>query len=152
VLRAQPNVDDDRIAYVGISYGGAMGVLFASIERRIKTAVLVVADGGIVSHFTGPEDSAFLSSLTCATRSAWFQAMVPIEPIRFLALAAPTPLLLQSGRTDNLVPAADAQLVHDAAPDPKTIIWYDAGHGLNQQAVFDRHNWLIKHIGLDSLP
>src|ERR671913_2434830 len=56
VLRTRPNVDDSRIAYLGISYGGAMGALFVGIERSIKAAVLVVGDGGLVSHFTGPED------------------------------------------------------------------------------------------------
>src|SRR5687768_8323660 len=50
VLRARPNVDDERIAYLGISYGAAMGSLFAGIERRIKAVVLVVGDGGLVAH------------------------------------------------------------------------------------------------------
>src|SRR5688572_20947142 len=59
VLRARVNVDDGRIAYVGVSYGGAMGALFVGIERRINAAALVVGDGGLVSHFTGPEDSNF---------------------------------------------------------------------------------------------
>jgi dienelactone hydrolase len=151
VLRAQVNVDDDRIAYLGVSYGGAMGVLFAGIERRIKTAVLVVADGGLVTHFTGPEDLDFMASLSCAKRLNWFGAMAPIEPIRFIGHAPPTPLLLQSGRFDNLVPMGDAQVLHATAPDPKTIHWYDAGHGLNQQALIDRHNWLRDQIGLDAL-
>ena len=148
VLRAQPNVDDERIGYHGTSYGGAMGVLFADIERRIKTAVLIVADGGLVTHFTGPEDSNFMAGLTCATRNDWLRAMTSVEPIRFLGSASPTPLLLQSGRLDNLVPAADARLVHARAPQPKTILWYDAGHGLNQQALFDRLDWLREKIGL----
>jgi dienelactone hydrolase len=150
VLRAQANVDDARIAYLGISYGGAMGALFAGIERRLKAAVLVVGDGGLVSHFTGPEDLDFMAGLSCATRVAWFRAMAPIEPIRFIPHASPTPLLLQSGRTDNLVPAADAQALHAAAPTPKTIRWYDAGHGLNLLAVSDRHDWLQEEIGLDA--
>ena len=150
VLRARPNVDDDRIAYLGISYGGAMGVLFAGIERRIKTAVLVVADGGLVSHFTGPEDAGFMASLSCATRVNWFRAMAPIEPIRFIPHASPNALLLQNGRSDILVPAADAEALHAAAPNPKTIRWYTAGHGLNQQASFDRHDWLHEKIGLDA--
>lgn len=151
VLRAQTNVDKERIAYYGISYGGAMGVLFAGIERRIKAAVLVVADGGLVSHFTGPEDAKYMAGLSCATRTAWLDAMTPIEPIRFLANASPTALLLQSGRWDNLVPAADAQAVHTAAPQPRTIRWYDAGHGLNQQAVLDRLDWLHETIGIDAV-
>ncbi len=149
VLRSRVNVDDARIAYVGISYGGAMGALFVGIERRLEAAALVVGDGGLVSHFTGPEDMSFLAGLSCATRVDWFRAMAPIEPIRFVAHASPTALLLQSGRLDDLVPEADAEDLHAAAPAPKTVRWYSAGHGLNQQAAFDRHDWLRDQIGLD---
>jgi dienelactone hydrolase len=100
VLRARANVDDERIAYLGISYGGAMA---------------------------------------------------PIEPIRFIPLASPTPLLLQNGRSDTLVPPADAEALHAAAPEPKTIRWYNAGHSLGAQALADRHVWLNAQIGLDLL-
>ena len=151
VLRARQNVDDGRIAYHGVSYGGAMGALFVGVERRIKTALLVVGDGGLVSHFTGPEDAGFMGSLSCATRNAWLRAMTPIEPIRFIGHASPTPLLLQSGRFDDLVPAADAEALHAAAPQPRTIQWYDAGHGLNQEALIARHEWMVDQIGLDPL-
>jgi uncharacterized protein len=149
VLRARVNVDDERIAYVGVSYGGAMGALFVGIERRIKAAALVVGDGGLVSHYTDPQHANLMAGLSCAARVAWFRAMAPIEPIRFIPYAPPTALLLQSGRIDDLVPAADAEALHAAAPTPKTIRWYDAGHQLNQQAVWDRHDWLHEQIGLD---
>lgn len=151
VLRADPRVDADRIAYVGVSYGGAMGALFAGIEQRIKTAALVVGDGGLVSHSTGPEDFDNMALHTCQVRAAWFEAMTPIEPIRFIGLAAGTPLLLQNGALDDLVFPADATALHEAAPEPKTVHWYDAGHNLDQQAVIDRHGWLHQHIGLDAL-
>ena len=95
-----------------------MGALFVGIERRLKAAVLIVGDGGLVSHSTGPEDVAFLSSLSCATRDNWFRAMVSIEPIRSVGHAN-VPLLLQNGRLDDLVPAADAEELHAAAPQPK---------------------------------
>jgi dienelactone hydrolase len=150
VLRARANIDDERIAYLGISYGGAMGALFVGIERRIKAAALTVGDGGLVSHFTGPEDLDSWGDLSCATRVAWFGDMTPIEPIRFIAHASPTALLLQSGELDDLVPAADAEALHTAAPQPKTIRWYSAGHGLNLQAAWDRHDWLHEQIGLDA--
>jgi uncharacterized protein len=150
VLRARANVDDERIAYVGFSYGGAMGALFAGIEQRIKAAVLVVGDGGLVSHFTGPEDLEFMASLSCATRVNWFRAMAPIEPIRFIPHASATALLLQNGRLDNLVPQADAEALHTVITQPKTILWYTAGHGLNLQAAWDRHDWLHEKIGLDA--
>jgi fermentation-respiration switch protein FrsA (DUF1100 family) len=75
--------------------------------------------------------------------------MVPIEPIRFIAFAKPTPLLLQNGKSDQAVAPADAQVLHAAAPEPKTTLWYNAGHNLTLQAVFDRHDWLVQQIGLD---
>ena len=150
VLRSRPNVDDDRIAYVGISYGAAMGALFAGIEKRLKAAALVVGDGGLVTHMTGAEDLDFMASLSCETRVNWFKAMVPVEPVRFIATALPTRLLLQNGRLDDLVPEADAELLQAAAPASKTVRWYVAGHGLNQQAVFDRLDWLHTEIGLDA--
>ncbi len=149
VLRSRVNVDKDRIGYMGISYGGAMGGLFVGVERRIKAAVLVVADGGLVSHFTGPEDAIVMSERSCATRAAWYRAMVPIEPIRYLP-GASMALLLQSGRVDELVPEADAKEVHKVAPASARILWYNAGHGLNQQAMLDRHDWLHEQIGLDA--
>lgn len=151
VLRARADVDKERIAYVGVSYGGAMGALFVGIERRLKAAALIVADGGLVTHATAPQALPFLGSLSCATRVAWLREMAPIEPIRFVGLARPTPLLLQNGRTDTLVPEADAQSLHGAASEPKTILWYNAGHALTQQAALDRHNWLVERIGLDPL-
>jgi dienelactone hydrolase len=148
VLRARPNVDRERIGYLGSSYGAAMGALFVGIEPRIKAAVLVVGDGGLVSHFTGPEDANLIAGLSCATRANWFRVMTPIEPIRFLPHAS-VALLLQNGRTDVLVPEADAEALQRAAPAHRKILWYNAGHALNQQAMYDRHDWLHEQIGLD---
>jgi uncharacterized protein len=149
VLRAQPNVDRDRIAYVGISFGGATGVQFAAIEHRIKAAALLVANAGLVTHTTQPGNLAYLASLTCATRAAWFRAMIPIEAIRFIGFTKPTPLLFQSGQKDEFISLADAQALHNAAPEPKKILWYDAGHNLTPQATNDTHDWLVQQIGLD---
>jgi uncharacterized protein len=150
VLRSRPNVDDDRIAYVGFSWGGATGALFVGIERRLKAAALVVGHGGQVSHATGPEGFKYISGLPCARRVAWMRAMAPIEPIRFVGNAN-VPLLLQNGRFDEFVPAYEAEELHAAAPQPKTIRWYEAGHSLGLQAQIHRHEWLNGQIGLDPL-
>lgn len=75
--------------------------------------------------------------------------MAPIEPIRFVGHAN-IPLLLQNGRFDEFVPGYEAEELHAAAPQPKEVRWYDAGHSLNQQAVVDRHRWLHEKIGLDA--
>ncbi|HEY0036548.1 MAG TPA: alpha/beta fold hydrolase [Longimicrobium sp.] len=148
VLRSRPNVDAGRIAYVGFSWGGATGALFVGIERRLKAAALVVGHAGQVSHATGPVGSKNVASLPCARRVAWIRAMAPVEPVRFVGHAN-VPLLLQNGRSDEFIPGYEAEELHAAAPEPKTIRWYDTGHSLSLKAQMDRHEWLNGQIGLD---
>ena len=87
--------------------------------------------------------------LPCATRTAWFQDNIPIEPIRFISGASPTALLFQIARFDTFVLPEDAQAAFDAASSPKEVFYYDTGHSLNPQAGLDRYAWLAKHIGID---
>ena len=150
VLLARGNVDPARIGFEGYSYGGIVGAQFVGIERRLKAAVLAAAHGGQVTGATTPANSTYLASqLSCATRNAWFRAMTPIEPIRFIPHASPTALFFQIGRYDTAVLPGDAQALYDAASSPKEVIYYDTGHGLNPQALVDRHNWLHQQIGID---
>lgn len=150
VLIATGTVDPKRIGFEGYSYGGSLGSGFVGLERRLMAAVLIAANGGLVTRVTTPGGLPQFTRESCATRALWFQAMTPIEPIRFLPHASATALLFQAGRLDNLVPPADAQALYDAATSPtKELRWYDAGHFLPQQASIDKHDWLHKQIGID---
>ncbi|HXE56809.1 MAG TPA: alpha/beta fold hydrolase [Gemmatimonadales bacterium] len=147
LLLARRDVDPGRLAYIGRSYGGAMGALVAGVERRLKGVALQVGDGGLVSHFTGPDDNPGpLDELPEAQRRRWLAAMTPIEPIRYVHRANAA-LFLQSGRTDRLVPAADAGKLHQAAGPRATVRWYDAGHGLEPRAERDLAEWLHRTVG-----
>jgi dienelactone hydrolase len=149
LLTARRDVDKKRLGYVGISYGGAMGGLLAGVEKRIKAYVLVVGDGGIVSHHTGPAYTGdMLQRLPSEQVRHWRAWMDPIEPLRFVGRAAPAHLLFQNGRQDTTVPPAHAKIYQEAGSQPKKILWYDAGHHLNEQAVHDRHEWLAGELGL----
>jgi predicted esterase len=85
----------------------------------------------------------------CATMLTWIRAMAPVEPIRYVGNAN-VPLLLQNGTADQSVPAALAEELHAAAPQPKDVRWYSGGHALTQQATTDRHDWLHQQIGIDA--
>ncbi len=150
VLVAHEQVDSTRVGFIGGSYGGAMGTLFVAAEPRLAAAVLFVADGGLVSHFlsedgtpTGP-----LTSLGADVRTRWLQAMWPIEPLRFTAHITRTPVLLQNGRNDQLVPPKAAEALHSAITSPKTVEWYESGHGLPRAALDSRVRWLSSKLGL----
>lgn len=153
LLAAREDVDPRRLAYVGISYGAAMGGLLAGVERRIRIFALAVGDGGLVTHFGGPDDEGGpLFQLPPHRREAWVAAMEPIEPLYYVGHAAPARLLFQSGTFDELVPPADAVSYHEAGSEPKEIRWYDSGHQLPQEASCDRLEWLDRHLDLAGRP
>lgn len=142
-LLTRSDVDPRRLAFHGYSYGAAMGGLFAAVERRLKAYVLAVGDGGLVSHFTGTDDEhGPLSQLPPDDRDRWLSAMRPIEPMRFIHRAPPAVILFQSARFDQLVPPPDAEALHAAAREPKTVQWYDTGHGLPRAAEEAMVTWL----------
>jgi uncharacterized protein len=151
VLVARPDVDRARLAYVGVSYGAAMGGLLAGVEDRLRAYVLAVGDGGLVSHFTGPDDAnrPEVQSFPAEQRERWLAAMRPIEPINFVGKAAPAALLFQAGRQDELIPEQDTRRYYQAASQPKELRWYDAGHFLNCAASNDMMAWLARHIRID---
>ena len=150
VLVARSDVDRTRLGYVGGSYGGAMGALFAGLERRLRAWVLFVPDGGLVAHFTNASGTALgpLASLDAAARDRWLNAMRPIEPIRFIHRSPPAAGYIQNGRLDQLVTVEDAEALHAAARQPVTIRWYEAGHGLSPAARTDRQTFLAGQLGL----
>ena len=148
-LQSLPTVDPERIGYMGVSYGGAMGGLLAGIEDRIAGYVLAVGDGGLVTNQTGPEDTQWAyADLTPAQQQALLDLMEPIEPIYYIGQSV-APILFQSGMRDEVVPPEDAAAYHLAGNEQSEVRWYDAGHGLNYEARCDAAAWLGQHLGFD---
>ena len=145
VLLARDDVDSARMGYVGVSYGGAMGGLFAGIERRLSAYVLRVGDGGLLAHFTGAEDPPTPQGISDAAWQRWRAAMDPIEPIHYVGRAN-APVYFQNGEQDRLVPPADARVYQAAGPGSRKVSWYPAGHGLDAQANADMFQWLHEKI------
>lgn len=154
LLLSEPVVRSDALAYVGVSYGGAMGGLLAGVEDRLQAYVLQVGDGGLVTHASGPDEeyinqyqgSPFLL-ISDERRALWVEAMWPIEPIHYVGHAAPAALLFLNGLRDGAVPTYDALAYQAAGSEPKDIIWYDDGHSLNFQAIQYQARWLQKQVG-----
>lgn len=151
LLSARSDVDPDRLAYIGYSFGGMTGGLLAGVERRIRAYVLAVADGGMVTHFTGADDQGRtnpFSRLSHEQKDSWLQAMLPIESIYFVSHAAPATLFFQAGLKDDVVLPSDGLRYQQAGSEPKAVKWYDAGHGLPPEAFKDQINWLHEQIEL----
>jgi len=148
LLMARPDVDPERIAYLGVSYGGAMGGLLAGIDHRPKAYVLIVGDGGFVTHQTNPANLTMSLNEFSEEYKAWIDAMWPIEPIHYVSHASPTPLLFQNAVRDQYVNVEDATRYQDTASEPKHVIWYDSEHWpLPDEVIMDSIKWLQQFIG-----
>ncbi|MBW3570009.1 MAG: alpha/beta fold hydrolase [Gemmatimonadetes bacterium] len=145
VLLTRPDVDPARLAYVGRSYGGATGALFAGVERRLKTYILAVADGGITTRFTAPGAPPPPPEREAQAR-AWLAAMQPIEGIRFVGRANGS-ILFQNARQDQFVSIERAEALHAAATGEKEVRWYDTPHALDAAAHADQLRWLSQTVG-----
>ncbi|MGW8227014.1 MAG: prolyl oligopeptidase family serine peptidase [Anaerolineales bacterium] len=152
LLMARPDIDPERIAYLGVSYGGAMGGLLAGIEKRVKAYVLVVGDGGLVTHATNPENLTMTLNEFYEEYGAWIDDMWPIEPIHYVSHASPAPILFQNAVRDQYTNVGDALRYQDTASEPKQVIWYDAEHWpLPDEAIMDSAKWLQQFIGPGAL-
>lgn len=138
----------ERLGFIGVSYGAAMGSLLVGVEPRIDAAALMVGDGGLVAHFTeAGEPSAEVADIPGIEE--WLELMTPIEPSSFMADAGDTPVRLVSARNDEFIPETDAIAWHDAAGEGAEAVWVDTGHFMNAQVWTETAVWLSEHLSLD---
>jgi dienelactone hydrolase len=143
VLAAQPRVDRKRMALVGHDFGAMYGILAAASEKRLSAVAL--------QAFTGSFSDWFLynqKQLTPDARQRVIERLAPLDPLKFIAQLGSTPVLLQFAEKDFYVPSDHAEALNAAVRGPKQILWYQAGHGLNDQASQDRQKWLRQALKL----
>jgi dienelactone hydrolase len=152
LLLARDDVDPARIAFVGGSFGAAVGSMYAAVDPRPAGYVLFVPDGGPLAHFTARDGrrEPQLAGLSDAEWERWAAAMRPVEGIRYAGRIREGSVLFQNGRRDPLIPVWKAEQLHRAAGPSHTVRWYDGEHGLTAQARIDRWQWLAERIGTDA--
>lgn len=142
LLLSQPNVDPARFAYVGHDFGGMYGVVAGSLDQRPKQYVIMAA----TPRF--PDWYLYLPKLEGKIREDFIFEMTVIDPIVHVPNLSPAEVLFQFGTDDPHVPKERAEEFFAATREPKSLKWYDSGHGLNESATNDRKLWLREKLGL----
>ena len=143
LLCSQPDVDPKRFAYVGHDFGGMYGVLAGSLDQR-PTHYVVMAS---TPRF--PDWYLYLPKLEGERREAFMRQMSEIDPITHIAALSPADVFFQFATDDFHVPKERAEEFFAAAQEPREMKWYDARHGLNEEATADRKTWLRQKLGLN---
>ena len=144
LLLFQKGVDRRRIAYVGHDYGAMFGGTMASVERRVKTYVLI-AGLGTFSDWS----LKYWPDTAKQGKEAYERAVKPFDPIIHVAHAAPATVLFQFANTDHFITREDAMTFYEKASQPKEVKFYDAEHDMNVElARKDRRDWLTRQLRL----
>jgi uncharacterized protein len=138
VLASLPIVDRRRLGYLGWSAGAKAGAFVAASDHRFRALALLSAGADNVA--------AFVAAAPAPLRPLVRRELGSVDPLRYIAWASPTSLLLEDGRRDQIVPRhALLNMVH-AAPRGTLVRWYPAGHALNAAAYKDAYAWLLTKL------
>lgn len=127
-LERRPEVDGMPLGVIGYSLGSYLAVLLAARDPRIRA--VVVAAGG---------DLPALGRLDRLVRAA-------VDPLKAVKRLDGRPLLVVHGRWDRTVRPEQAERLFAAAPEPKQIRWYDAGHWLPERAIEEGAEWMAREL------
>ena len=141
VLESLPRVDDDRIALVGWSSGARVGAIVAGVDRRVTAFDLMSAGS--------PPVEEYASQAPAELRPAIEEELGAVDPLRWVELARPNSILLQNGRSDEVVPRAALDALAAAAGSAAEVRWYDQGHTPSNAAWADQLDWTADRLGVD---
>jgi predicted esterase len=127
LLASRPEVDPARLGYVGFSFGAVRGATFAGFAgSRLRIAIL--------------------ASLPPSYGAPW---MEPFDPVAWVPYVSPATLYIQEGSQDPWFTREEAEALIAAAREPKHLVWYEAGHSLDDRSYRDRLEWLAEALGSD---
>jgi dienelactone hydrolase len=145
LLQSLPEVDDDRIGFVGYSAGARTGAILAGVEKRIGAFVFM----------SGGEDSVdeFMRLVDEGDRDKVRPLLEATDGLKYISQASPSKLFFQAGRKDEVVPRDALETLMKAGSQPKKIAWYDAGHSLSiPKAQRDQLAWLSQVLKIEGPP
>ncbi|HJT63725.1 MAG TPA: hypothetical protein VJ839_03035 [Candidatus Limnocylindria bacterium] len=142
VLDARPEVDNTRLAIVGHDFGAMYASLYFGADGHQNALVMMAPTARWADWFyrywqiSDPEDE-------------YLAAMAGLDPVTWLPLGAPRPVLLQFASNDEYVPQDVAEQISAAAGSSAETRIYDTTHEMNVDARAERDDWLADQLGLN---
>jgi eukaryotic-like serine/threonine-protein kinase len=126
-LETREDIDAERLAFMGVSWGAAMGPIMMAIEPRFKAGVVVVAGLN-------------------------FQKALPeVDEVHYLQRVR-IPLLMLNGKYDFFFPYETSQVPYfellGTKPEDKKLVVHEAGHSFPRtERARETLEWLDRYLG-----
>ena len=126
-LSSRPDIDSTRIAFAGISWGGAMGGIMMAIEPRFRAGILYVA--GFPMERPRPE----------------------VDVLNFLPRVH-APVIMLNAKYDHFFPPETSQKPYyrllGTPPGEKKLVMHESGHFLlRSEMIGESLAWLDRYLG-----
>jgi dipeptidyl aminopeptidase/acylaminoacyl peptidase len=147
-----PQVDADRLIFVGHSLGGWAAVIAAADDARARAV-------GVYGGVADLRFRDYATDFVAAEFTPWLHGITPEEfvaeveglhdrysPLERVAGISPRPLLVIHGGRDSQIPTEEARRLFDRASDPREFILIpDANHGFSwhrRELIDHIVNWI----------
>ncbi len=154
ILAARDDVDDERLGFVGHSWGASLGVVLAAVDPRPGSLVLITGRPSWTGFLASSDDEWVVRQRERSGADAWdryLRLMAPLDAMAEIANVDATRLFLQYGTADTVVPTDVSAELIEAATGARADM-YDAGHALDEGATADRVGWLVERLDLRTIP
>ena len=112
-LSERPEVDEQRIGFVGFSMGGMRGAPFVGIDQRVKAASFCISGASTLSG-RGGNTGKLADSLT--------------DPGAYAPMMAGRAIQVVAGEQDDLITPEATQRFYDQLSEPRELVWLPCGH------------------------
>jgi hypothetical protein len=125
-LYQRPDLDPDRVIFVGGSLGALFAPAVAAADERVTALAILFGAGDLYALV----DANLPLPGLVRKPAAWVLSSLvsPLEPLKYIGKVSPRPLFLLSTTGDRQMPERCSRLLHEAAGEPKTVRWVDTGH------------------------
>ncbi len=131
-LQSRPEVDRDRIGVTGISLGGIVSSVAASVDPQIRQTALLLAGGGLADilwDMPEPDARRYRDLWIASGRTKADLELLtrPYDPLTYAAGLKGKRVLMMAGNVDEVIPPECARKLWEAAGKPP-IEWMPCGH------------------------
>ena len=112
-LSTLPEIDAERVGFVGFSMGGMRGAPFVGLDQRVRAAAFCISGATTLGGSDSPT-AQLAARLT--------------DPGVYAPMTEGRPILVVAGERDDLVTPEATQRFYDLLPEPREIVWLPCGH------------------------